>query len=158
MRRLAPVILSCATLLLTAPSLAEDGLTDGIKEKAKPLLYALSLLGTPYKFGGTNPEKGLDCSGFVRQVYKQSAEVSLPHNAKAMSQAGETVNKDELKPGDLVFFNTLKKPFSHVGIYAGEGKFVHASSRGEKEVTISSMNDSYWAKRFSGARRLPAAE
>ena len=158
MRRLAPVILSCATLLLTAPSLAEDGLTDGIKEKAKPLLYALSLLGTPYKFGGTNPEKGLDCSGFVRQVYKQSTEVSLPHNAKAMSQAGETVNKDELKPGDLVFFNTLKKPFSHVGIYAGEGKFVHASSRGEKEVTISSMNDSYWAKRFSGARRLPAAE
>ncbi len=158
MRRLAPVILSCATLLLTAPSLAEDGLTDGIKEKAKPLLYALSLLGTPYKFGGTNPEKGLDCSGFVRQVYKQSADVSLPHNAKAMSQAGETVNKDELKPGDLVFFNTLKKPFSHVGIYAGEGKFVHASSRGEKEVTISSMNDSYWAKRFSGARRLPAAE
>ncbi len=158
MRRLAPVILACATLLLTAPSLAEDGLTDGIKEKAKPLLYALSLLGTPYKFGGTNPEKGLDCSGFVRQVYKQSADVSLPHNAKAMSQAGETVNKDELKPGDLVFFNTLKKPFSHVGIYAGEGKFVHASSRGEKEVTISSMNDSYWAKRFSGARRLPAAE
>ncbi len=158
MRRLAPVILSCATLLLTAPSLAEDGLADGIKEKAKPLLYALSLLGTPYKFGGTNPEKGLDCSGFVRQVYKQSAELSLPHNAKAMSQTGETINKDELKPGDLVFFNTLKRPFSHVGIYAGEGKFVHASSRGEKEVTISSMNDSYWAKRFSGARRLPAAE
>lgn len=158
MRRFAPVILSCTVLLLTAPSLAEDGLADGLKEKAKPLLYALSLLGTPYKFGGNNPEKGLDCSGFVRQVYKQTEDMNLPHNAKAISQAGETVNKDELKPGDLVFFNTLKRPFSHVGIYAGDGKFVHASSRREKEVTVSSMSDSYWAKRFNGARRLVKPE
>lgn len=158
MRRIAPVILSCTALLLTAPSLAEDGVVDGIKEKAKPLLYALSLLGTPYKFGGTNPEKGLDCSGFVRQVYKHTEDVNLPHSAKAISQAGETVKKDELQPGDLVFFNTLKKPFSHVGIYAGDGKFVHASSRREKEVTVSNMSDSYWAKRFSGARRLVLPE
>lgn len=158
MRRIAPVILSCTALLLTAPSLAEDSVADGIKEKAKPILYALSLLGTPYKFGGNNPEKGVDCSGFVSHVYKQSANVSLPHSAKAISQNGETVKKEELKPGDLVFFNTLKRPFSHVGIYTGDGKFVHASSRREKEVTVSSLEDGYWAKRFSGARRLAKPE
>lgn len=158
MRRTAPALLLLATLLCSAPSLAEDGVSDGIKEKAKPMLYALSLLGTPYKFGGNNPEKGVDCSGLVRHVYKQSANIELPRSAKAISQNGEAIGKNELKPGDLVFFNTLKKPFSHVGIYAGEGKFVHASSRREKQVTVSSMDDSYWAKRFNGARRIGQPE
>lgn len=158
MRRNLPVILLLAALLYSAPSLAEDSVSDGIKEKTKPMLYALSLLGTPYKFGGNNPEKGVDCSGLVRHVYKQSANIELPRSAKAISQNGEAIDKQELKPGDLVFFNTLKKPFSHVGIYAGDGKFVHASSRREKQVTVSSMEDGYWAKRFNGARRLADPE
>ena len=158
MRHTVPVILLISSLIFSAPSLAEDSVGDGIKEKTKPILYALSLLGTPYKFGGSNPEKGVDCSGLVRHVYKQTENLELPRSAKAISQNGEPVNKTELKPGDLVFFNTLKKPFSHVGIYTGDGKFVHASSRREKQVTVSSMEDGYWAKRFSGARRIGQPE
>ncbi|NTV96266.1 MAG: C40 family peptidase [Thiobacillus sp.] len=156
MRHFLPISLLAAALTLTtgyAP--AEDsGLVAGMKEKAQPLLYALGLLGSPYKMGGTNPEKGVDCSGFVRHVYKQTEDIDLPHSAKAISQNGETVTKTELKPGDLVFFNTRHKPFSHVGIYAGDGQFVHAASSHSKQVMVSDMNDGYWSKRFNGARRL----
>lgn len=160
MRHLLPISLLAAALsLATVHAPAEEaGLAAGMKAKAEPLLYALGLLGRPYKRGGTNPEKGVDCSGFVRHVYKQTEDIDLPHSAKAMSQNGEQVAKEQLKPGDLVFFNTTRKPFSHVGIYAGEGQFVHAASSRTKKVMVSDMNDRYWATRFSGARRLVAAE
>lgn len=127
---------------------------DGMKQRAEPLLYALGLLGSPYKMGGTDPSKGVDCSGFVRHVYKATEDIDLPHSAKAISRNGEPVEKDQLQPGDLVFFNTLRRPFSHVGIYAGDGKFVHATSSRSKEVMVSNMNDSYWTKRYDGARRV----
>ncbi len=168
--RFLPRLLPLTVVLLTAlavavPAPAEEtdgtvakpakpGLAEGLKAKAQPLLKALSLLGTPYKFGGTNPEKGLDCSGFVKHVYKESAGISLPHNAEEMSKEGEAVAETELKPGDLVFFNTLKQPNSHVGIYLGDGEFVHASSTRHKEVSISRMDQKYWATRFNGARRV----
>lgn len=149
------LILTLSALLLAFPGAhAEEASSTATEQRPNSLLYALSLIGTPYKMGGSTPDKGLDCSGFVRHVYKNTAGVSLPHNAKQMSQNGETVKKDELKPGDLVFFNTLKRPFSHVGIYKGNGQFIHASSRKQKAVTVSNMNDSYWAKRFNGARRM----
>jgi cell wall-associated NlpC family hydrolase len=133
----------------TAPSLAES-----VKSRAEPLLKALSLLGTPYKFGGNNPDKGLDCSGFVKHVYKESADLNLPRSAAEMSRLGEDVSQAELKPGDLVFFNTRRQPNSHVGIYAGDGTFVHASSSRTKQVTVSRINEKYWATRFNGARRV----
>lgn len=117
------------------------------------LLSALSLSGTPYKFGGNNPETGFDCSGFVRYVFGQAANLTLPHGARAISQLGKAIPVDQLQPGDLVFFNTLKKAFSHVGIYVGEGRFIHAPSSGGG-VHIVNMNEAYWAKRFNGARRL----
>ncbi len=117
------------------------------------LLSALSLSGTPYKYGGNSPETGFDCSGFVRYVFNQAANLTLPHGARAISQIGKSIPVDQLQPGDLVFFNTLKKAFSHVGIYVGEGRFIHAPSSGGG-VHIVSMNDAYWAKRFNGARRL----
>lgn len=117
------------------------------------LLSALSLSGTPYKYGGNSPETGFDCSGFVRYVFSQATNLTLPHGARAISQIGKTIPVDQLQPGDLVFFNTLKKAFSHVGIYIGEGRFIHAPSSGGG-VHIVSMNDAYWAKRFDGARRL----
>jgi len=117
------------------------------------LLSALSLSGTPYKFGGNSPETGFDCSGFVRYVFSQAANLTLPHGARAISQLGKSIPVDQLQPGDLVFFNTLKKAFSHVGIYLGEGRFIHAPSSGGG-VHIVNMNDAYWAKRFNGARRL----
>ncbi|NWG87753.1 MAG: C40 family peptidase [Hydrogenophilaceae bacterium] len=158
MRRSFVTLLCLAAAFYSTVSRAEESVTEGIKKQAAPILYALKLLGTPYKFGGNNPDKGVDCSGLVRHVYKQTENIDLPHSAKAISQNGEAVDKEALKPGDLVFFNTLKKPFSHVGIYAGDGKFIHASSRREKQVTVSSIDDSYWAKRFSGARRIAQPE
>ena len=114
---------------------------------------ALSLLGVPYKRGGTSPTSGFDCSGFVRHVFQESAGLILPHNAKAMAREGETVDKQALQPGDLVFFNTMRRAFSHVGIYLGDGKFVHSPRKGGK-VRIEDMQESYWKKRYNGARRV----
>lgn len=114
---------------------------------------ALDLIGIKYKRGGSTIENGLDCSGFVRLVFKNANEADLPRTAKEMSQEGETVSTKDLQPGDLVFFNTLKKSFSHVGIYLGENKFIHSPSPGGK-VRIESMSVSYWQKRFNGARRI----
>jgi cell wall-associated NlpC family hydrolase len=145
-------------LLFFVPARAEDTpaerVAERIKQTAEPLLTALSMIGTPYKFGGSQPEKGMDCSGFVRHVYKESSGIALPRSAQDMSRAGEEVFEADLKPGDLVFFNTLRKPFSHVGIYAGNGEFVHASSRRSKQVTLSRLRDMYWSSRFNGARRV----
>lgn len=117
------------------------------------LLSALALSGTPYKFGGNSPDTGFDCSGFVRYVFSQAANLTLPHGARAISQLGKSIPVDQLQPGDLVFFNTLKHAFSHVGIYLGDGRFIHAPSSGGG-VNIVNMNDAYWSKRFNGARRL----
>lgn len=158
MRFLSFVVTLLAALAVVGPAHADESVpqsvADGVKAKAQPLLKALSLIGTPYKFGSSNPEKGLDCSGFVKHVYKQSADISLPRSAAEMSRQGEQVAKTELKPGDLVFFNTRKKANSHVGIYAGDGAFVHASSSRSKEVTVSNIGEKYWASRFNGARRV----
>lgn len=120
------------------------------------LMSALSLTGVKYKFGGSSPETGFDCSGFVRYVFQQAADLTLPHGARAISQLGHSVTVDQLQPGDLVFFNTLKSAFSHVGIYIGEGRFIHAPSSGGG-IHVVDMNNSYWAKRFNGARRLPVS-
>lgn len=160
MRHFIPIAAFAAALVLTtgyAPA-EEGGFAEGMKQRAQPLLYALGLLGSPYKMGGTDPDKGVDCSGFVRHVYKETENIDLPHSAKAQSQAGEVVEKTQLEPGDLVFFNTRHKPYSHVGIYAGDGQFVHAASSRSKKVMVSDMNDRYWAKRFNGARRLFAGD
>ena len=118
------------------------------------LMSALALTGTPYKFGGTSPDTGFDCSGFVSYVFQQAANFTLPHGARAISQIGKNIPIDQLQPGDLVFFNTLKSAFSHVGIYIGDNRFVHAPSSGG-DVHVVDMKDEYWAKRFNGARRLP---
>jgi cell wall-associated NlpC family hydrolase len=124
------------------------------QDKAQEVLInALSLTGIKYKYGGNSPETGFDCSGFVRYVFRNAANLTLPPTARAISQIGKTVKKDELQPGDLVFFNTLKSAFSHVGIYIGDNKFIHAPSTG-KVVRVESMQDGYWAKRFNGGQRL----
>jgi cell wall-associated NlpC family hydrolase len=132
----------------------EAGWSDTAQEI---LINALSLTGVKYKYGGKSPETGFDCSGFVRYVFQQAANLTLPHGARAISQLGQSIPMDQLQPGDLVFFNTLKSAFSHVGIYLGDGKFIHAPSSGGG-IHVVDMNDSYWAKRFNGARRMPANE
>jgi cell wall-associated NlpC family hydrolase len=124
------------------------------QEKAQEVLInALSLTGIKYKYGGSSPDTGFDCSGFVRYVFHNAANLTLPPTARAISQIGKTVKKDELQPGDLVFFNTLKHAFSHVGIYIGDNKFIHAPRTGAA-VRVENMQDSYWAKRFNGGQRL----
>ncbi len=114
---------------------------------------ALSLLGVKYKFGGSTPDTGLDCSGLVQYVFQQVTGVTLPRTAKEMSQLGEKVAMAELAPGDLVFFNTRRFAFSHVGIYLGDNRFIHAPRRG-REVEIAEIDRRYWQARFDGARRL----
>jgi cell wall-associated NlpC family hydrolase len=158
MRLLSSLFALFVTFAIASPAWSEESLSESVNQQAKTLLKALSMIGTPYKFGGSNPEKGLDCSGFVRNVYKETADISLPRSAREMSHEGEAVAKDELQPGDLVFFNTRKRPNSHVGIYAGNGEFVHASSSHTREVTVSRLDMSYWAKRFNGARRILTGE
>ncbi len=117
------------------------------------LIHAISLIGVKYKFGGSSAESGFDCSGFVRHVFAESMTLDLPRSSYAIAKLGTSVNKDDLQPGDLVFFNTRRRAFSHVGIYLGEGRFVHAPSRG-KSVEIVDSADPYWRKRFNGARRV----
>ncbi len=125
-------------------------------ERAREVLVnALSLTGIRYKYGGNSPESGFDCSGFVRYVYQQAANLTLPHSARAISQLGKTIPKNELQPGDLVFFNTLRSTFSHVGIYLGNNRFIHSPSSGGG-VRVEDMQDSYWQKRFKGAQRIEA--
>jgi cell wall-associated NlpC family hydrolase len=119
------------------------------------LVNALSLTGIKYARGGNTPETGFDCSGFVRYVFKQAASLTLPHSALAISQIGKTVPKNDLQPGDLVFFNTMRNTFSHVGIYLGNNRFIHSPSAGGK-VRVENMQDGYWSTRFSGAQRIDA--
>lgn len=116
-------------------------------------VYAISLEGTPYKFGGTSPNTGFDCSGFVGHVFRQSLGKTLPRSSEEISRVGREQESDELQPGDLVFFNTLNRSYSHVGIYLGDGQFIHSPSTG-KSVSIANMNESYWRKRYNGARRV----
>lgn len=117
------------------------------------ILKGLEFVGIPYKFGGNTKESGLDCSGFVRLVFRDSNGIDLPRTAAEQSQVGTKVSLEELKPGDLVFFNTMRKANSHVGIYLGNHQFVHAPRTGA-EITVENMEQKYWQTRFNGARRL----
>jgi cell wall-associated NlpC family hydrolase len=116
-------------------------------------MYALMLLQTGYRFGGKNPSAGLDCSGLVSHVYREAAGMRLAGNAATLAQQGKEVAPDQLRTGDLVFFNTLNRPFSHVGIYLGNGEFVHApNARGR--VRVDRLTERYWSQRFEVARTL----
>ena len=121
------------------------------------VMQAMGLLGVPYKRGGTSEEKGFDCSGFVRHMYEKSVGLVLPRRAEEQAKVTEEISRSELKPGDLVFFNTLKRTFSHVGIYVGDGKFIHAPRPG-KAVRVDDMREAYWQQRFNGARRVQAGK
>ena len=134
-------------------SAAATRMVDGTRELG---LFALSLVGVGYRYGGDTPERGLDCSGLVRYVFQEVTGVALPRTARELSRLGATVRTSELEPGDLVFFNTRSFAFSHVGIYLGDDRFIHAPSRG-REVGVATLSSSYWQKRYNGARRLVGA-
>ena len=157
-------LLACAT-----PSLAQDApvsLLDGraatvVRDAAATALLsarnltssALDLIGIRYRWGGASPATGLDCSGLVQFVFQQVTGVTLPRSTKELSRIGEQVTLSDLQPGDLVFFNTRRFAFSHVGIYVGDNRFIHAPRRG-REVEVATIDKSYWQKHFNGARRL----
>ncbi len=117
------------------------------------ILQGLKLVGVRYRWGGNDEDSGLDCSGFVRLVFKDSIGAALPRTAREMSEVGEKIDPNQLKPGDLVFFNTMRRTFSHVGIYLGDNHFLHAPRKGA-EVRVENMDSSYWMSRYNGARRI----
>lgn len=141
--------------------LAERGLIDRLAEArdaasfhaSQLVMNAMGFLGVPYRYGGNSAETGFDCSGFVRAVYEQSLGKVLPRRADEQAAATRAIDRRELKPGDLVFFNTMRRAFSHVGIYVGDGKFIHAPRKGS-EVRVEDMRVAYWHSRFNGARRV----
>jgi hypothetical protein len=151
-------------LLVDKGLLEVDGrgeeLVRQVRDRASEMVMAaMNFLGVPYRRGGSSFEQGFDCSGFTRHVFEMSIGLVLPRRVdeQATAQGLLKVGRDELRPGDLVFFNTLRRTFSHVGIYVGEGKFIHAPRAG-KQVRIEDMRQAYWARRFTGARRAELGE
>ncbi|MFZ2660749.1 MAG: C40 family peptidase [Rhodoferax sp.] len=131
-----------------------DQVRQRVTNKASDLVVnALGFLGVPYQMGGNSVETGFDCSGFVKAMYEQTVGLILPRKAEQQAAATQHIDRAELQPGDLVFFNTLRRAFSHVGIYIGDGKFIHSPKPGA-QVRVESMGVSYWSHRFDGARRV----
>jgi cell wall-associated NlpC family hydrolase len=128
--------------------------SSAVVDKTETLINnAMQLIGVRYRWGGNTPQSGLDCSGFVRYVFNDTFGFLLPRKSAQMSKVGLEIGKEELRPGDLVFFNTMRHAFSHVGIYVGDNKFIHAPSRG-KSIRVDDMTKVYWEKRYNGARRV----
>jgi cell wall-associated NlpC family hydrolase len=136
-----------------APGGARSFLSGMAGKAGDVVVGALNMIGVRYRWGGNTPDSGLDCSGFVRYVFRDTLGLSLPRRAEEMSRVGEKVSMSNLKPGDLVFFNTMRRTFSHVGIYIGDNKFVHSPSTGST-IRVDDLDDGYWEKRFTGARRI----
>lgn len=172
-QRLAALVLFFAAAAHAAPPspqgddldrlLADKGLLthleqvrQTVSDRASNLVVnAMGFLGVPYRRGGNSAESGFDCSGFVRAMYEQTVGLLLPRRANEQAAATQTIDKADLQPGDLVFFNTMRRAFSHVGIYVGDGKFIHSPKPGA-EVRVEDMRVSYWQRRFDGARRVTA--
>ncbi len=135
--------------------LENSALVQQVRDTTSELVMsAMNFLGVPYRRGGNSEEAGFDCSGFTRHIFEMSIGLVLPRRADEQASSGllQKITREELKPGDLVFFNTMRRTFSHVGIYIGDDKFIH-SPRAGGEVRIENMRESYWSRRFTGARR-----
>jgi cell wall-associated NlpC family hydrolase len=161
--------LPCATVAAPADDdmgrfMADKGMLDRLErvrtrvaDKAGELVVnAMGFLGAPYRRGGSSGDTGFDCSGFVRAMYEQTIGLVLPRRANEQAAVTEAIDRKDLQPGDLVFFNTMRRAFSHVGIYVGDGKFIHSPKPGA-QVRVEDMGVAYWAHRFDGARRVPSA-
>ncbi|XAH21294.1 C40 family peptidase [Xylophilus sp. GW821-FHT01B05] len=136
--------------LITQLQAAQHQVTDRASDL---VVHAMGFLGVPYRRGGNTADTGFDCSGFVRAIYEQTVGKLLPRRANEQAAATEKIDKSDLQPGDLVFFNTMRRAFSHVGLYIGDGKFIHAPKPGAK-VRVEDMGVGYWSRRFDGARRV----
>lgn len=144
-----PILLflgACSTMTGPEYDASDDQMNDLV-------MYTVSLADTPYRYGGNSADQGFDCSSFVDHVYLHSLGISLPRTSREISRVGAPINTDELSPGDLVFYNTQNASYSHVGIYVGDGKFVHSPRTGES-VRTEQMQMHYWKARYNGARRI----
>lgn len=140
-----------------APPVAAPRVAPRAGQRSEALIQAIVALGTDYRYGGASHADGFDCSGLVAHVYRTALGVDLPRTVHEQSTAGEAIDPAELAPGDLVFYNTLNRPWSHVGIYLGEGKFIHAPKTGA-QVRTENMRSPYWLRRFDGARRIASTK
>jgi len=150
-----------ARLVISAGLLVSSGYAGAVDNgderlRSDIVVRALAQIDIPYRYGGSTPAVGFDCSGLVRYVYGTVAGRELPRRSEEMVKLGDSISRSQLEPGDLVFFNTLARAYSHVAIYIGDGRFLHAPARGGK-VRIEALDDRYWTSRFNGARRLLAA-
>lgn len=152
-RNLIPQIIPALLVVGIIGCSTTPELTPQVQTQPSELVqYALSLQGIPYRYGKESPEEGFDCSGFVKHVYGRYG-IALPRSANAMASVLPPISPYELRPGDLVFFNTSGKTYSHVGIFVNDDKFIHAPSQRTGRVLVSNLTNSYWQKRFVGARR-----
>jgi len=151
MKRLLLLSISLLLAACSSPPARQQALSD--EQMNDLVIYAMSLADTPYRYGGNSADSGFDCSGFVGHVYRQTLGVSLPRTSREISRVGTPISRSDLRPGDLVFYNTLRASFSHVGIYIGDGKFVHSPKSGDR-VRVEQMQMRYWQERFDGARRI----
>lgn len=138
---------------LTALEVPSQSAADGDQRMSGLVVAAMGALGLAYRRGGNDYESGFDCSGFVRALYQQNFDLLLPRRAAEQAAATQSIARDELKPGDLVFFNTLNRAYSHVGIYVGDHRFIHSPRTGAV-VRIEDMRVNYWNRRYNGARRV----
>lgn len=139
----------------TEPAAAAVPVINATDKASSVALQALAYLGTPYRTGGLSPQSGFDCSGLVAYVYREGAGLALPRNTFELSHLGQPIQPAALRAGDLVFYNTQRREYSHVGIYLGEDRFIHAPSSGG-EVRVENLRADYWMRRYSGARRVIA--
>lgn len=153
-----PLLTACTVMVPPrdsgAPSLPAPQIVLQDRRLASDVvLYSFGLMNTGYRFGGRNPDTGLDCSGMVSYIVEQVTGIRLPHNAEEIARRTRQIGRAGLRPGDLVFFNTLERPYSHMGIYVGDNRFIHAPSRNGR-IRVDRLTDSYYARRFEAAHSL----
>jgi cell wall-associated NlpC family hydrolase len=148
----AKLLIMCAFMAIAAAPARAHG-SEAAGYRALAAHEAMIKVGTKYRYGGSSPETGFDCSGLVAHVFERTWGITVPRTTDEQRSLGRAVKRTELQAGDLVFYNTRGRPFSHVGIYLGDGHFVHAPRPGAK-VRVESIDTSYWRVRFNGARRL----
>lgn len=149
------MLAGCATIPATPSSISATrqprSVTAASEKGSSIVLYALGLIDTGYRYGGKNPSAGLDCSGMVSHIYRQAAGMHISGSAADIARRGRPVDLDKIRPGDLVFFNTRNKPHSHVGIFIGDGRFVH-SPNSQGKVRTESLTQGWFAARLEEAR------
>lgn len=153
--RMGIVLLVLLCLLAEGCGKARVGGSDGVtrpKNGSAVVATAKSQIGRPYKYGGTEPKTGFDCSGLILWTYKQHG-VKVPRQAKEQAHHGKVIKKSQLQPGDIVVFRISGRSGYHTGLYSGKGKFVHSPSSGKK-IREDNMNDAYWKRRYVSGRRV----